>query len=310
MIQTTQAGFLILPQVHLLDLAGCDQVFLEAKEMGVPVELLFCGLNTPVSTSAGLPIGKLPHFSTMQLKPGDYLFIPGVSVEFLLNGGIGEAETLYKWLRNLHKMGVIVCSICTGAFLLAQTGLLDGRKCTTHWKRTAQLQQLFPAVHVTENILFSEDRGIYTSAGVTAGIDMALHILSVISNDHIAFSVARELVVYMRRSQTAPQQSIFMQYRNHIHSGIHKLQDYLHENIDKKNTLNLLADIACMSPRNLTRVFKKETGTSVNHYITLIRKEKLLQLQRNPDISKSQMAASCGLKSERQIMRLLHVISE
>lgn len=310
MIITRQIVFLILPQVHLLDLAGSDQVFLEAKEMGVPVELKFCGLNAPVSASSGLSIGNLLHFSAINFKPGDYLFIPGFSVDYLLSEKLKEADKLYKWLQYQHQKGIMICSICTGAFLLAQAGLLNGRKCTTHWKRTAQLQKLFPAAQVSENILFTEDSGIYTSAGVTAGIDLALHILSKLCGEEISFRVARELVVYLRREGSSSQHSILLQYRNHIHGGIHRVQDYLSDHIDQKNTLDMLASVACMSSRNLTRVFKKETGISVNHYMTLIRKERLQQLQSNPDISRRQMAASCGLKSERQIMRLLHGISE
>lgn len=308
MQEKTNIVFLILPEVHLLDIAGADQVFLEAKEMGVSVQISYCGTEKSVETSAGLALGSLPYFTTVPLHTGDYLFIPGSSVDYLLNGKMKNADELYKWLHFLHEKGVFLCSVCSGAFVLAQAGLLKGRKCTTHWKRTAQLQRLFPEVQVTENILFSEDSGIYTSAGVTAGIDMALHILSVLCDDHIAFSVARELVVYLRRDGNTPQHSILLRYRNHIHGGIHRVQDYLNDHIDQRNTLDILSDIACMSSRNLTRVFKKETGISVNHYMTLIRKEKLQQLQKNPDVSRSQMAASCGLKSERQIMRLIHNI--
>lgn len=305
MQDNTHIAFLILPEVHLLDIAGPAQAFLEAKEMGLPIKISYCGIGKSVQTSAGLAFGTLMHFRKIVLKKGDYLFVPGASVDFLLSDDLIESNQLFDWLKNLHAKGVYVCSICTGAFLLAQSGLLNGRKCTTHWKRTDQLKKLYPLVQVTENILFTADAGIYTSAGVSAGIDMALFIITHLSNDHLAFQVARELVVYMRRTGGDPQHSILLQYRNHIHKGIHKVQDYLHEHIDRKNNLDTLADIACMSSRSLTRIFKKETGISVKNYMTLIRKEKLQHLEKNPDISKQEMAVICGLKSERQIMRIM-----
>ncbi|MEQ1677368.1 MAG: AraC family transcriptional regulator, partial [Chitinophagaceae bacterium] len=197
------------------------------------------------------------------------------------------------------------CSICTGAFFLAMTGLLDDRKCTTHWKRTGQLQAKYPQIRLMENILFTEDERIYTSAGVTAGIDMALYIVAKLKGDNFSYKVARELVVYVRRQGNEAQQSVFMGYRNHIHSGIHKVQDHIQEHIHQKLSLSQLSDIACMSSRNLTRIFKKETGVSVNEYTTLLRKERIRELLKNPDITRKQMAKQCGLKSERQVIRLM-----
>jgi transcriptional regulator GlxA family with amidase domain len=140
---------------------------------------------------------------------------------------------------------------------------------------------------------------------VTSGIDLALYIVSRMKDDLFSYKVARELVVYMRRQGHHAQQSVYLLYRNHIHSGIHKVQDYLQENIDKKASLNDLADIACMSTRNLTRIFKKETLISVNEFTNLIRKEKIKELLKNPDISRAQIARECGLKSERQVFRLI-----
>lgn len=297
--------FLVLPQVHLLDLAGPDQVFHEAQDYGTDISLQYCSMDEHTASSTGLPFGQLQHFSKIKWKAGDYLFIPGAALNFLLSKKMNAQKELVKWVQQAYAQGVTVCSVCTGAFFLAMTGLLDGKKCTTHWKRTAQLQQLFPQLQVVENILFTEDNRVFTSAGVTAGIDMALYILSKIKDDSFSYKVARELVVYVRRQGTDAQQSVYMTYRNHIHTGIHKVQDHLQEHIGKKPSLVQLAGIACMSSRNLTRVFKRETAISVNEYITLIRKERLKELIKNPDITRRQMARLCGLKSERHVIRLL-----
>lgn len=301
----TKIIFLVLPKVHLLDLAGVDQVFYEARDHGAEIEVEYCTISDTVETSTHIPFGRLTHFSNITVAPGDFIFIPGAETKYLLSKEFEKETDLFEWVRNIHAGGAYLCSICTGAFFLAMTGLLDGRKCTTHWRLTRQLKNKYPAIHLAENILFTEDERIFTSAGVTAGIDMALYILSKLKDDNFSFRIARELVVYIRRRGSEPQQSVFMSYRNHIHAGIHSVQDYLQENMHKKNSLSILADIACMSPRNLTRIFKKETGISVNEYITLVRKERLRELLNNPDITRKQMANHCGLKSERQVIRIM-----
>lgn len=305
---TTKIVFLILPEIQLLDLAGADQVFYEAKCYGSDLQIDYCSFEDSIRTSTLLPIGKVKSLHEISFKPGDYLIIPGAETSYLLSEAFKAKTEVFEWLKMAYAQKVILCSVCTGAFVLAIAGLLDGRKCTTHWKRTEQLQLLFPKAEVVENILFIEDGGILTSAGVTSGIDLALHIVSQLEDDFFAYKVARELVIYMRRQGNHAQQSIFLQYRNHIHSGVHKVQDWLQENIHQKSSLPDLADIACMSTRNFTRIFKKETGISVNDFTTLIRKEKIKALIKKPDMTRSQIARHCGLKSERQVIRLLKQI--
>jgi transcriptional regulator GlxA family with amidase domain len=301
----TNIIFLILPEIHLLDLAGPDQVFHEAMEYGADIKLQYCSFDNNITTSTTIPFGKLKHFSTIIPRPGDYIFIPGANVSFLLSLKMTTQKNLFQWINSCYNSGVIICSVCTGAFFLAQTGLLNGRKCTTHWKRTKELQEKFPAVNVVENILFTEDERIFTSAGVTAGIDMALYILGILQGDNFSYKVARELLIYLRRQGSAAQESVFMRYRNHIHAGVHSVQDYIQENIAAKITISQLADVAFMSSRNLTRIFKKEIGIPVNEYINLVRKEKIAELLKNPDITRAQIAKQCGLTSVRHLSRLI-----
>jgi transcriptional regulator GlxA family with amidase domain len=215
-------------------------------------------------------------------------------------------KNLTSWITEAHAHGITICSICNGAFLLGKTGLLNGKKCTTHWKRTAQLQKIFPQAKVQEDILFVEDEGIISSAGATSGVDVALYILSKLKGDYFTYKISRELIIYNRRSGTETQHSIFLTYRNHTHSGVHRVQDWLQTNLHKKATVNNLADTANMSYRNFCRVFKKETSVTVNNYITLLRKERIKELLKNPDMSRSQIATQCGLKSERQVSRILN----
>jgi transcriptional regulator GlxA family with amidase domain len=297
--------FLVLPHTHLLDLAGPDQAFFEAMGFGADLTIEYCGLGKEVQSSAGLPFGKLPHFTGIALKSGDFLIIPGTERSYLNSTEFAAETYLMAWIRDAYTRQVRICSICSGSFVLAQSGVLNGKTCTTHWKRTTELQASFPQLRVAENVLFTEQDGIYTSAGIASGIDMALHILEVLYGEMFAHKVARELVIYNRRSGHQPQKSVLLDFRNHIHTGIHKVQDWLQEHLDQKTTLLQLAEIACMSDRNFTRTFKKETGLTVNGYITVLRKQKIQELLQNPDQTRSLIAQQCGLKSERHVLRIM-----
>lgn len=297
--------FFILPKTHLLDLAGPDQVFLEAMDHETGITMEYCSWKSPVITSSGLEFSNTKDFRDVIAGRGDYIIIPGADMKMLTGKTIPGEKEVGRWLKEAHAAGAFICSICTGAFFLARTGLLDSIRCTTHWKYTHSLKELYPAAKVQQDILFTEDNRVLTSAGVTAGIDLALHIVEKTRDANTAFKVARELVIYRRRNGNESQQSVFMKYRNHIHSGVHKVQDHIQENLAGKINLLDLSDIACMSLRSLSRIFKKETGITVHEYITIIRRDLLESIKANPEISRRQMAELCGLKSERQVARLL-----
>lgn len=301
----TKFVFLLLPEMHLMDLAGPDQAILEAIGYGANFEIEYCHLTDAVTTTSGLPIGSVKHFTEVRMSKGDFLFIPGTNYSYLTSEGFKKNFHLFNWLQLSYKKGVSICSICSGAFVLAESGLLHQVPCTTHFKRTAQLQQQYPQAKVIENILFTDHNGIYTSAGIASGIDLTLHIIEKLLGSKLANLVARELVVYNRRSGNSSQDSELLQYRNHIHSGIHKVQDWIIDNIHVKTNLDDLAGLASMSERNFTRIFKKETSTTVNDYITLIRKAKGRELLKNPNLSRIEIANKIGLQSERQLSRIL-----
>jgi transcriptional regulator GlxA family with amidase domain len=301
----TKFVFLLLPEMHLMDLAGPDQAIHEAIDYGADFEIEYCNLQNNISSTSGLPIGNVNHFSKVELNKGDFLIIPGSNASYLLSENFKKQTELLNWITTNHQKGVNICSICAGAFALAECGLLDNIASTTHFKRTKQLQELYPKTKVVENILFTETNGIYTSAGIASGIDLTLHIIEKLKGSHFAHLVARELVVYNRRNGNAAQESELLQFRNHIHTGIHKVQDWIIENIHLKTNLPNLAEIANMSERNFTRTFKKETQITVNDFITLIRKEKINELLKNPDLSRTEIANKVGLQSERQLSRII-----
>lgn len=305
MEQTTQIIFLILPNANMLDLSGVAQVFHEAIEQGLNANLKFCTFEENVKTSTSMPLGKINSYKKIIPSKGDYLFIGSADIDYILSHHLNPKKDLLDWITSAYQQGVNICALCNGAFLLGKTGLLDHKKCTTHWKRTVQLQKAHPLAQVQDNILFIEDNRIITSAGATSGIDVALYVLSKLTNDYFTYKISRELVIYSRRSGSSTQQSIFINYRNHVHAGIHKVQDWLHNHIDEKLLMSELAEIAMMSERNFTRVFKKETQLTVNDYITLIRKEKIKELMKRSDLSREQIAKQCGLQSIRHLSRLM-----
>jgi transcriptional regulator GlxA family with amidase domain len=301
----TTFAFLVLPEVHLMDLAGPDQTIHEAIEYGADFTMEYCGLQEGFKSSAGLGLAKQPPYSKLKLNRGDFLFIPGSNLSYVLSKEFKENKKLHHWIKDCHARGVNLVSICAGVFVLAQCDLLNGIECTTHFKRTKQLQELFPKAIVRENILYSAQGTIYTSAGIASGIDLTLHIVEQLCGSYFAHKVARELVIYNRRNGEEEQQSAFMAYRNHIHSGVHNAQDYVVEHLHKKLSVDLLAEEAYMSPRNFTRIFKRETGITVHAYIQSIRKERIKQLMANKDLTRKQIARQVGLESERQLSRLL-----
>lgn len=301
----TNVIFLVLPHVHLMDLAGPDQVFLEAIGFGAGYQLIYCSNGQPAGSSSHMPFGQLPHFSQVKVGEGDLLLIPGCELSYFQSDTFKNGYDLFSWIRLAYESGASVASICSGAFALAETGLLNGRPCTTHWKRTRELQQMYPQVQVQENVLFTEDERIYTSAGIASGIDLALYLLEQRQGEWFAHQVAREMVIYIRRSGRQQQQSEWLSFRNHIHTGIHYVQDWLHEHLEEKTSLDDLAEKANMSTRNFTRIFKKETSLTVNQYMTRLRKERIGQLMKNPDLTRAEIARRCGLGSERQLGRLI-----
>ena len=304
--KSVQSLFVIPPHANLFDFAGAVQVFHEAREQGLKLELKFCSFEREIKTATKIPLGKIDSYKKQKITQGDYIFIVSADIHYLLSNKLKLEKDFLAWLVNSYHLGATICSLCNGAFILGKTKLLDGKNCTTHWKRTAELQKQFPLAKVHENIIYIEDERIITSAGATSGVDVALFILSKLTNDYFTYKISRELVIYNRRNGSSPQQNNLLNYRNHVHVGIHKVQDWLNTSLHKKVNIPHLAEIAMMSERNFTRIFKKETQLTVNEYVTLLRKEKINELLKKPDLSREQIAKLCGLQSVRHLSRLIH----
>jgi len=215
-----------------------------------------------------------------------------------------EQKTFLAWLKAQNSRDVNICSICTGAFFLAEAGVLDQRTCTTHWKFIPELKNRFPSAEVADKRLFVVDKNLYTSAGVSSGIDLSLFIVENLYGSKFATDLAQEIVIYFRRSESDPQLSIYLEYRNHIDDRVHKAQDFLVNNISKEFNLNDLAEHVYMSSRNLTRLFKKTTGITIGAYIEKLRIERAVLLLADHH-KVDHVARKCGLKSTNQLRALL-----
>lgn len=295
--------FYITNQIHLLDLSGVSQVFQEAQQLGFDYTLKFISSTPTINSSSGLELSSLIHFSKTTPQKNDLVFIPGFDTDQLSH--YSTSDSFFAWLKNVNDKQVSICSICTGAFLLAKSGILDHRECTTHWRFIENLKTNFPLLKTQNNRLFVKSKNIYTSAGVATGIDLALFLIEERHGKIMAIKIAKELAIYRRRNGSDEQESIFLQFRNHQDQKVHIVQDWIIHNLDKASNLESLAKLVHMSSRNLTRIFKKQTGISIAKYRTELRLEKANSLLQNSGYTLDHIAHLCGFKSSKQLRVIL-----
>jgi transcriptional regulator GlxA family with amidase domain len=298
-------AFIVPPHFEILDLAGPAQVFTEAKFYGFEASLEFYSYSDEIICTSGLSFGDVTSYKNADLTAGDYVFIPGMDFNYVNSIAFKAERSFFKWLKECADKNIFVCSVCNGAFALGHAGLLKDTECTTHWRRVEELQLQFPSAKVITDILFKKSNNVYTSAGISAGIDLALAILEELKGALFTHKVARGLVVYHRRSYNHTQQSVYLDYRNHINPNIHAVQDYMIDHLSEDNKIEDLASLVAMSPRNLSRVFKEKTGATILEYLTLLRLEFAKTMLNNPEFTIEYIASKCGFKTARQLQRIL-----
>lgn len=304
---TYRAFFVVPPEVQLLDLTGPAHIFYEARQYGAPVTSHFLTLTDQKeeTSGAGVLLGGLQDFHNFKLGENDWLIVPGLEAHLIFDPDFQERVTPFVvWLREQVENQAKVCSVCTGAYLLAFSGILDHRACTTHWKYLEDFRQRFPKADLQSDRLFVQDQNVYSSAGVSSGIDLSLYLLEEVFGPVFATQIAREVVIYLRRTASDPQLSIFLQYRNHLDRRIHEAQDILASQLDQKVKTEDLARKTNMSPRNLTRLFKKTTGITIGEYLNKLRVERAVQLLSEGH-KVQYVSISCGLNSSNQLRDLL-----
>lgn len=297
-------------EAEILDIAGPIEVFSNASRLGrgpaYRVELAGTASDLRIHTSSGVVLMANAMFSEVQ-TPIDTLLIAGGTRRGI--DAIARDAELLQWLRRLAPSVRRIGSVCTGAFVLAAAGLLQGRRATTHWSMCADLQRRHPTTTVDPDPIFVCDRGVYTSAGVTAGMDLALALVEEDHGSEVAARVARELVLYLRRPGGQPQLSAAMALQITDRHAIRELQSWIAEHLDADLSVAALARHVGMSRRNFTRVFLAETGSTPARFVERMRIEMARRRLEESEEPIKRIAAQCGFRSadsmRRSFQRLL-----
>jgi transcriptional regulator GlxA family with amidase domain len=288
------------PGVQALDVVGPHDVFSGASLLtngGYDVVLASPG-GQPVTTASGLAFVATPLPDPSE--PVDTVVLPG-------GGGVDAARSdqeLVSWIKAVAGNARRVVSVCTGAFLAADAGLLDGQRATTHWAFAGRLAREFPAVDVDPDPIFvRSSETVWTAAGVTAGIDLAL---SLVEDDHgteVAQTVARWLVLYLRRpgGQTQFAAPVWMPRARRI--SIRGVQEAIEAEPGGSHSIDELARRAAMSPRHFTRVFTDEVGEAPGHYVERVRTEAARRQLEESDDTVVTIAARCGFGTAETMRR-------
>jgi len=266
-----QVVFVLVPQLHLLDLAGAAQVFSTAADHGHPYRLVYFAEQPEVPTHQGVTLRA--GLTWPELGPGDLVVVPGWRSPELAGAGRLTRQTLGR-LAAHHAAGGTVASVCAGADALGRAGLLDGRRCTTHHDVQDELAQRYPAAVVVPDVLYVSDDRVVTSAGIASGIDLALHLVAVRHGPAAAARVARQMVVYARRNGDQQQASAMLRHRAHLSDAVHRVQDRIDASFAEPLPLAELARSAGVSERTLTRRFEAATGRTPLRYQQVLRVER------------------------------------
>jgi transcriptional regulator GlxA family with amidase domain len=294
-----RAYFLVLPQLHLLDLAGPLQILATLKELALAdVDVECIGPRRDLQTFQRAILSEVRPLPA-SLPPGSVLFVAGSKLDRVVTTSQWWRDAAAWLKRQAHVIGteLQVCGVCTGTFLLAEAGLLDGKLCTTHHRFLRHLENQAPTAHVTDNRVFVRDGNIWTSAGVASGIDLALHLVAESFGDHAAVQVARENVVHFRRFGGDPVIAGQLRYRSHGNSLVHSAQDAISLNLALPMPQEELARTLGCSSRHLARVFVQETGITIKRYQTELRMQLAHQLLAGSKLSLEEIAERCGYGS-------------
>ncbi|NYE95824.1 transcriptional regulator GlxA family with amidase domain [Psychromicrobium silvestre] len=291
----------LMAEVHLLDVAGPAQVFGDAARLGADFSLHFVADGeAPLASAQGLPLA--PATEWPELKPEDIILVPGGRAATLATAARLGEDSLGR-LQNHYAVGGRVASVCSGAFSLGLAGLLDGRHCTTHHQLQNELALRFPQARVVSDVLFTEDEGILTSAGIASGIDLALHIVAQQEGPAMAARVARGMVMYTRRNGNAPQLSGILRHRAHLIDVVHLAQDLLDERFRERLQLAEIATAVGVSARTLSRAFGQAIGLTPLRYQQLLRLEEAQSLIQHGSTMQAA-ALAVGFDDGRMLRRL------
>jgi transcriptional regulator GlxA family with amidase domain len=300
MLSVRRIAIVVFEGLQVLDVTGPAEVFSQASRLalrGYEVELV----GRSAATTSGLSLVPVRPFDA-DGGPLDTLMVAG---------GLGVAQAqhdaeLVDWGRSAAGRARRVTSICSGAFVLARAGLLDGRRATTHWDSCALLARRFPRVTVEPDRIFVRDGDVYTSAGVTAGMDLALALVEDDLGPEVAMEVARRLVLFARRPGGQAQFSVQLAAQAASSGPLRELQAWIAEHLDADLSVGALADHAHVSPRTLARAFAREVGLTPGAYVEAVRVERARTLLEAGRAPLGSVARTCGFGTPETMRRAFH----
>jgi transcriptional regulator GlxA family with amidase domain len=300
-------AILVFPDVEALDVVGPAEVFATATNLvsqrsglitsGYSI-LLCAPRKGRVVTSGGVELFACNSLEDVTKRVDTLMIAGGKGVTAAMRD-----QRLLGWIRKTAWRWRWVWSVCAGAFLLAEAGLLRSRRVTTHWRLCDELAPAYPDVVVERDPIFLCDGNVFTSAGVTVGIDLSLALVEADHGREIAIAVARELVMFLKRPGGQSHFSAELRSQATAREPIRELQSWVAEHLDSELSLGLLARRAAMSPRNFTRVFKRATGMTPATFVELVRVEKARHCLVASSIGVEAIASQCGFGTSESMRR-------
>jgi transcriptional regulator GlxA family with amidase domain len=299
-----------VPPVDELDLVGPLQVFNSVNRLAArTIYTIEVVTNTDRLTVDGeggvLTFIARHHFNEVEGACDSVLLVCGLRTRSVRDAAL--SAWLKKMAVDVRRLG----AVCVGSFLLAEAGLLNGRRATTHWRFGRELAARYPDVRVEHDPLWVKDGNIYTSAGISAGIDLALAWVEEDCGAGLAHEAARELVLFLRRPGGQPQLSVSLASQASEMTSIRELQIWIAEHLDVRLSVEHLADRMAMSVRNFERVFTREVGTTPSQYVLQMRVEAARRLLERTDGGLKRIASAAGFGSvdvmRRAFVRLLGI---
>lgn len=303
------------PYSTLLNTAGPLEIFskaidksdliLDKVDFRYETHVVSVEKSTHIITSSGLPIIAEGCYSDISY-PIDTLLISG-----LPNDPAYKFDPAFiKWLKDQYQKVRRMCSVCSGAFLLAEAGILDGKKATAHWSRCDKLQQDYPQVDVEISRIFIKDGKVYTSAGITSGMDLAIALIEEDFGQSFALYIARWMVLSLRRQGNQVQYCTFLDCQSIENPVMRKICQWIIMHLNEDLTVDTIAENVAMSPRNFARVFAREFRITPAKYINRLRVNYACQYLIDTEMSLDEIATECGLKNAENLRRLFLSILE
>lgn len=296
--------FVVYPEVSLLDLAGPQTVFWAASRYAHEHGLAGYRCHTASLDGGAVPSAEgtmlqVESLETLDLRLVDTVIVPG-SPKII--DVAQHSASLIAWLHDAPCKVRRVASVCTGAFLLGFAGLLDGKRATTHWAMRDRFHELFPSVDLDADAIFVQQQHLWTSAGVTTGIDLALAMVEADYGHEVALNTAKELAVYMKRPGAQPQLSEMLITQSRQVPVFESLHMWIVQNLSRAElSVEQLADYVGMSPRNFARVYKQKTGRTPAKGVELFRLEAARRALQDQNRAIDQIANECGFGSEERM---------